>query len=78
MKKKRTPRPGLEEIVPDEGKRKEMLRCLYQDDSILGEGGIFTQQSNNPTMQQFQQSQQSNNEKKYVQTHKYHTFDHPN
>ena len=43
MKKKRTSRPSLEEIVPDEGKRKEMLSRLYQGDSILGEGGIFTE-----------------------------------
>jgi|JI7StandDraft_1071085.scaffolds.fasta_scaffold71419_1 putative transposase len=43
MKKKRTPRPSLEELVPDAGKRKEMLSRLYQGDSILGEGGIFTE-----------------------------------
>lgn len=43
MKKKRTPRPSLEELVPDAGKRNEMLSRLYKGDSILGEGGIFTE-----------------------------------
>lgn len=43
MKKKRTPRPSLEDLVPDAGKRSEMLSRLYQGDSILGEGGIFTE-----------------------------------
>lgn len=42
MKKKRTARPSLEELVPDEVKRKEMLSRLYEGDSILGAGGIFT------------------------------------
>jgi putative transposase len=43
MKKKRTARPSLEELVPDAAKRNEMLSRLYQGDSILGEGGIFTE-----------------------------------
>ena len=43
MKKKSTSRPKLEELVPDEGKRKEILSRLYGGDPILGEGGIFTE-----------------------------------
>lgn len=42
MKKKRAPNSELEELVPDDDKRKEMLSRLYAGDPILGEGGIFT------------------------------------
>lgn len=43
MKKQRTKRPRVEDLIPDEGKRKEIMSRLYQGDSILGEGGIFTE-----------------------------------
>lgn len=35
-------RPRLEELIPDEGKRKEVLRRLYKGDPVVGDGGIFT------------------------------------
>lgn len=34
--------PKLEELIPDEAKRKEVLSRLYQGDRLLGDGGIFT------------------------------------
>jgi putative transposase len=45
MAKKKTtrPRPKLEELVPDENRRQEMLSRLYQGHPILGEEGIFTE-----------------------------------
>lgn len=39
-KKKKQSR--LEELIPDERKRKEVLSRLYKGDPILGDGGIFT------------------------------------
>ena len=42
MKKKKEARPSIEELIPDEEKRKEMLGRMYKGDPILGEGGIFT------------------------------------
>jgi transposase-like protein len=41
-KSKRKKRPRMEELIPDEAKRKEVLKRLYRGDSILGDGGIFT------------------------------------
>jgi transposase-like protein len=41
-KKKREKPPSLEELIPDETKRKEVINRLYKGDSILGDGGIFT------------------------------------
>lgn len=41
MKKRKKQRSALEELIPDEGKRKEMIGLLYQGAPILGEGGIF-------------------------------------
>lgn len=41
MKKRKKERSALEELIPDEGKRKEMIGLLYQGAPILGEGGIF-------------------------------------
>ncbi len=42
MEKKRDKQPRLEELIPDEQRRKEILGRLYQGDPILGDGGIFT------------------------------------
>jgi len=33
---------SLEELIPDEKKRKEVLSRLYKGDPVLGDGGIFT------------------------------------
>lgn len=41
-KKKRKQRPRMEDLIPDEAKRKEVLSRLYKGDPILGDGGIFT------------------------------------
>ena len=43
MEKKRRERPPrLEELIPDPKKREQVLSRLYKGDSILGDGGIFT------------------------------------
>lgn len=42
MKKRQGRRSALEELIPDESKRKEILGLLYQGAPVLGEGGIFT------------------------------------
>lgn len=39
-KRKRIPR--LEDLIPDENKRKEVVSRLYKGDPIVGDGGIFT------------------------------------
>jgi len=41
-KKSRKPRPRMEDLIPDEVRRKEVISRLYQGDPILGEGGVFT------------------------------------
>lgn len=41
-KKKRERPPLLEELIPDEAKRKEVLSRMYNGDPLLGQGGIFT------------------------------------
>lgn len=41
-KKKKEKAPRMEDLIPDEGRRKEVLSRLYQGDPILGDGGIFT------------------------------------
>lgn len=41
-KKKREKPPSLEELIPDETKRKEVINRLYKGEPILGDGGIFT------------------------------------
>ncbi len=41
-KKKRKQKPRMEDLIPDEAKRKEVLSRLYKGDPILGDGGIFT------------------------------------
>ena len=41
-KKKRIRRPRLEDLIPDENRRKEVVSRLYNGDSIVGEDGIFT------------------------------------
>jgi hypothetical protein len=41
MKKTINRRTALEELIPDESKRKEMIGLLYQGAPILGEGGIL-------------------------------------
>tara|TARA_Y100000031_G_C8188643_1_gene370263 strand:- start:24 stop:1265 length:1242 start_codon:yes stop_codon:yes gene_type:complete len=41
MKRKTVPK--IEELIPDESKRKEVLERLYKGDAILGDGGIFTE-----------------------------------
>jgi len=42
VSKKREKRLRLEEIIPDDSLRKEMLSRLYKGDPILGEKGVFT------------------------------------
>lgn len=42
-KQKRTKQPRIEDLIPDEEKRKEVLSRLYKGDAILGDGGIFTE-----------------------------------
>jgi len=41
-KKKRSNHPRLEDLIPDENKRTEVMSRLYNGDPIVGEGGIFT------------------------------------
>jgi len=41
-KKRRTTGPRMEDLIPDAERRTEVLRRLYNNDSLLGEGGIFT------------------------------------
>jgi putative transposase len=41
-KKKRTKRARMEDLIPDEQKRNEVVSRLYKGDPILGDGGIFT------------------------------------
>jgi putative transposase len=41
-RKKRDKRPRIEDLIPDEAKRAEVMKRLYQGDSIVGDGGIFT------------------------------------
>jgi len=41
-KKRRTKAPRMEDLIPDTERRAEVLRRLYNYDSLLGEGGIFT------------------------------------
>lgn len=41
-KKKRIRRPRLEDLIPDENRRKEVASRLYNGDPIVGEDGIFT------------------------------------
>jgi len=42
LKKRRTNTPRMEDLIPDAKRRTEVLRRLYNNDSLLGEGGIFT------------------------------------
>jgi len=41
-RKKRDKRPRLEDLIPDETKRAEVMSRLYHGDPIVGDGGIFT------------------------------------
>jgi len=41
-KKKKANRQRLEDLIPDETKRAEVMSRLYQGDPIVGDGGIFT------------------------------------
>ena len=41
-KKKKATRPRLEDLIPDENRRAEVMNRLYQGDPIVGNGGIFT------------------------------------
>ena len=41
-KKKRIVRPRLEDLIPDDDRRKEVVNRLYNGDPIVGEDGIFT------------------------------------
>lgn len=41
-KSKTTPRPSLEELIPDKTRREEILSRLYKGDPLLGGDGIFT------------------------------------
>jgi len=40
--RKRNKKPRMEDLIPDEEKRKEVVSRLYRGDPILGEKGIFT------------------------------------
>ena len=40
--KKREKTPRMEELIPDEARRNEVLSRLYKGDPILGNQGIFT------------------------------------
>ena len=42
LKKRRTSTPRMEDLIPDPVRRTEVLSRLYNNDSLLGEGGIFT------------------------------------
>lgn len=42
-KKKMAKAAHMEELIPDEARRKEVLSRLYKGDPILGDGGIFTE-----------------------------------
>jgi len=42
VKKKQTHRPRLEDIIPDEDRRKEVIKRLYSGDKLIGKDGIFT------------------------------------
>lgn len=42
-KKKKAKAARMEELIPDEARRKEVLSRLYKGDPILGDGGIFTE-----------------------------------
>ena len=41
-KMKRTSAPKMEDLIPDANRRKEVIRRLYNNESLLGKGGIFT------------------------------------
>ena len=41
-KKKRIKAPTMEDLIPDANRRNEVMRRLYNNDSLLGQGGIFT------------------------------------
>ena len=41
-KKKRTKAPSMEDLIPDANRRTEVIRRLYNNESLLGKGGIFT------------------------------------
>ena len=41
-KKKRTKAPSMEDLIPDANRRNEVMRRLYNNESLLGQGGIFT------------------------------------
>ncbi|MDP4239496.1 MAG: hypothetical protein Q8904_08515 [Bacteroidota bacterium] len=41
-KKKRTKAPSMEDLIPDATRRQEVIRRLYNNESLLGKGGIFT------------------------------------
>lgn len=41
-KRKKSKTPRLEDLIPDQEKRKKVISRLYQGDPILGEDGIFT------------------------------------
>lgn len=42
MDKKKSKRPRLEDLIPDEERRQEIIKRLYQGDPVVGEDGIFT------------------------------------
>ncbi|MFW5706055.1 MAG: IS256 family transposase [Bacteroidota bacterium] len=42
-KKKPNRYASMEELIPDESRRKEVLSRLYKGDPIIGDGGIFTE-----------------------------------
>jgi len=41
-RRKRDKRPRIEDLMPDETQRAEVMNRLYQGDPIVSDGGIFT------------------------------------
>lgn len=42
MKSEKKKKPRLEDLIPDEQKRAEVVSRLYKGDPLIGDGGIFT------------------------------------
>lgn len=42
MKTERKKKPRLEDLIPDEARRTEVVKRLYNGDPLIGDGGIFT------------------------------------
>lgn len=42
MKREKKQKPRLEDLIPDDQKRSEVVSRLYKGDPLIGDGGIFT------------------------------------